>query len=586
MENGRKQRLTRRELLLGAGKLAGATAVAGLGATSAQAEPAAVSTPWDYETDVVCVGSGAAACSAAVAAADRGAKVIMVEKMPLTGGTTGKSGGVAWIPNHRFFRAQGVVDGKDDCLRYLARYSYPQLYTPDSPTLGLPARSYRLLEAFYDNGWRMLDRLHELGAVRFKEFNMWVANRPATDYADHLPENKVPRGRAIEPDVGGGASIGGASLVNAMETWLRQRDVPILTGHRVSRIVKEGKRVVGIEARNGDKLVRIRARRGVVFGTGGYSHNTELVNLHQPGLLGACAKTGSTGDFITLATEAGARMGSLDTAWRAQVVLDEALENRAVGRAADVLPGDSMIFVNKYGRRVVNEKRNYNDRTRVHFIYDPVREEYPNQLLFMVFDHRSLDAFGGNFPIPADTRESRFMIRGATIGELAANIAKRLAALAAKTGGVRLASDFLPELKATIERFNGYALAGRDPEFERGLHAYDNDWHLLFSARRPGSTQPPNRLPRICMHPFAGEGPYYAFILGAGALDTNSGPLINEKAEVLGHDDQPIPGLYGAGNCIASPARGAYWGAGATIGLALTFGYIAGSNAATAPAAT
>jgi len=575
-----KTKLSRRQLLLGAGKAAGAAAAMGLGASAAKAKGSENAEHWDYETDVICVGSGAAACAAAVTAAARGAKVMLLEKMPILGGTTGKSGGVAWIPNHAFLRAKGIDDTKEDCLRYMARYAYPQIYAADSPTLGLTASAYRLLAAFYDNGWRMLDHLQQIGAVRFKEFNMWQVNKPAADYADHLPENKVPKGRCVEPSAGAGASQGGGGLVHQMETWLRAHKVPVLTGHRVTKVVKNGERVIGVEARTGDKLVRIKARRGVVFGTGGYAHNTDLVGMHQTALLGSCAMPGSSGDFIPIAGQAGAQMGPMHTAWRTQVLLEEALENRAIGLGAFVLPGDSMIVVNKYGQRVVNEKRNYNDRTQVHFVYDPVRAEYPNQFLFMVFDQRSLDAFGGNFPLPVDRRESRFLIQGETLDDLARNIGQRLQALSAKTGGFALASQFAPVLHQTVERFNGHARKGSDPEFERGTHDYDRDWHLLFSALRSGTTQTPNALPNFTMHPIANKGPYFAFILGPGALDTNSGPLINERAELVGNDNRPIPGLYGAGNCIASPSHGAYYGAGGTIGLALTFGYIAGMHAA------
>jgi hypothetical protein len=196
----------------------------------------------------------------------------------------------------------------------------------------------------------------------------------------------------------------------------------------------------------------------------------------------------------------------------------------------------------------------------------------------MVFDERSLDAYGGAYPYPLDAN-TPYLIKGATLGELAGNIKSRLATVAAKAGSIQLAANFADELAATVKRFNGYAQSGVDPEFERGKHSYDIEWQKFFSKMRPGSKQQPNSMSNKTMYPLTDAGPYYAIILAPGALDTNAGPIINEKAQVLAADGKPIPGLYGAGNCIASPTREAYMGAGGTVGPAITFGYIAGMNA-------
>lgn len=565
--------LGRREVLAGASVAAAAAAV------SSTASAAPVRQRWDQETDVICVGSGAAAGTAAVTALSQGAKVMMIEKMPMTGGTTSKSGGVAWIPNNPILRANGIDDRKNDCLRYMARYAFPNEYTPNSPTLGLPELQYRLIEAFYDNASPAIEHLEKVGAVKFKQFMMWQVNRQPPDYADHLPENKVPKGRALEPADGPGVADGGYSLAAQLEQWVRSNGGTVVLDTRVTRLIKDGDRVIGVEAQQGEKTLRIRARRAVVFGTGGFSHNEELCKLHQPSLYGSCSMPSATGDFIDIATEAGARMGSLNTAWRTQIVLEEALESRAVGLGVFVLPGDSMIVVNKYGNRCVNEKRDYNDRTRAHFTFDPTKEEYPNHLMFMIFDERTIDAFGGSFPLPVDKREARFLVEAPTLDELSTKLSQRLATIADKTGRVELAPEFGRNLRASVQRFNGYAKAGEDPEFGRGLHEYDREWHPLFSWRREGTKYPVNPMPNITMHPIADKGPYYAFILGAGTLDTNAGPLINEKGQVLGRDNKPIGGLYGAGNCVASPARNAYFAAGGTIGLAIAYGYIAALNA-------
>ncbi|HEY5276680.1 MAG TPA: FAD-binding protein, partial [Coriobacteriia bacterium] len=108
------------------------------------------------------------------------------------------------------------------------------------------------------------------------------------------------------------------------------------------------------------------------------------------------------------------------------------------------------------------------------------------------------------------------------------------------------------------------------------------EW-TTFPPVAPGAEWPPTGSKNITMYPLSPKGPYHAIILGAGTLDTNGGPMINGKAQVLDTHGKPIPGLYGAGNCIASPTANAYWGAGSTIGPALTFGHIAGLNAMDEP---
>jgi 3-oxosteroid 1-dehydrogenase len=581
MGDGTAGKISRRQMLAGAGAAAGAAAALTVAGAAAAAQPA-----WDREADVVVVGGGAAGCAAAATAASLGDRVVLLEKEAILGGTTNKSGGVAWVPNNALLRARGVEDRRDDCLRYMARFAFPQTYTPNSPTLGLDPLSFRRLEAFYDHGAATVDHLRRIGAARYDTF--LVGGAPSPDYADHLPENKAPRGRSLTPvDASGKATAGtvgdGAVLIGAMEEYLAGKGVPLLTEHRVTAVIREGGRAVGVEAQANGRTLRIRARKGVVFGTGGYAHNTDLIGLHQKALYGSCAQPGATGDFIAIAGAAGAKMGDLGSAWRTQVVFEEALANRVLPLGVFFIPADSMFVVNRHGRRVVNEKRNYNDRTEVHFAFDPVAVDYPNQLLFMVFDARAVDGFGGGYPLPSPGRIGPHVIEGATMAELAAAIGRRLDGLADRSGGVRLAPGFADALQDTARRFDGYARDGKDPEFGRGGQAYDREWQSYFSIMREGSGEKPNPFPNPTMHPLRETGPYYAIILAAGALDTSGGPEIDEHARVLGADGEPIPGLYGAGNCIASPSREAYYGAGGTIGLCLTFGYLAARHAHAQP---
>jgi len=552
-----------------------------LGAVTLGSRDAQADVEWDREADILVVGSGIAAATAAITAHQNGDDVLVVEKAPITGGTTTKSAGVLWIPNNFTLKAKGIDDRKEDCLRYMVRFSYPQRFDPDSTTLGVSEGEYRLLEAFYDNAAPMVESLRTHGDLNIGEWRMFALDRPATDYLDNVPENKVPAGRALGPLKSDGSMGLGAELMNQLHAALKRRGVPVLTNHRAARIMlsPEG-RVIGLECDAAGKTVKFRARKAVIFGTGGYAHNVDFVDTYQSvSLLGACAMPWSTGDFIEIGAAAGARMGDLSTAWRSQIVLDEALQARTLAQGVFFPPGDSMVQVNRHGVRAVNEKRNYNDRTEAHGYYDPSRAEYPNLLLFMIYDQRSAEAFAGDYPFPAKSAGASHVLSGGTIGELTGRIAARLKEVSHHTGGFSLSPAFADNLAQTIARFNGYAKTGKDEEFQRGEAAYDNEWHLVFSPPREDSEWPANDLPSVTMYPFREEGPYYAIILAPGALDTSGGPAIDASARILNNDSKPIPGLYGAGNCIASPSGEAYYGAGHTIGLAATFGYIA-ANAA------
>jgi 3-oxosteroid 1-dehydrogenase len=565
-------KVNRRQLLVGTGAAAAAAAMPAQGAKSAPEH-------WDLDCDVLCVGSGAAGGTAAVIAAAEGARVIMIDKMPVLGGTTAKSSGLAWIFNNFAMRANGTADPKPDALKYAVRMGFPTEYDPASPTLGLDELRYKVVEAFYDHGAAAIDRLKALGVLEFRQFRLFNYDRLVVDYADHLPENKSPAGRALDP-VGGSQMSGGFSLASQLAGWLEKKGMPVLTETRATRILKDvSGRVIGIEADQAGKSIRIRARKGVIFGTGGFVHNVELCELHQPPIYGTCALPGATGDFLPLAQEAGARMGNLGLGWRGQFLLGEAIESRGVPWGVFMPPGDSMILVNKYGRRVVNEKRDYNDRTKAHFHFDASMAEYPNHLLFMLFDARAMDAFGGAFPIPVKPSEQPLLVQGADWKAVAAGLDAQLAQWSGRTGGVRLAGSFVATLGKTIHSYNGYAHVGHDPEFRRGDFRYDRDWDLLFSPRRPGTKQSANPYPNPVMHPFADQGPYYAVILAPGALDTAGGPQISADAQILAADGRPIPGLYGAGNCISAPTGQGYLGGGGTIGPAMTFGYIAARHA-------
>ncbi len=529
---------------------------------------------WAGEFDIIIAGSGAAAFAAAASATRHGSSVLMLEKAARPGGTTAKSGGGFWVPNNHHMRSDGFEDPRPDAIAYMARCSFPTRYNPDLPLLGLLQEDYDLLEAYYDKAAYVTEELDRTGAFKSTYF-LGARGDLFLDYFAHFPENQAPRGRCLGPAGPDGKLLPvGAELIRQLQVYCEQGDFELRTSYSVERLIlsPEG-HVQGVVAGHNGEQLAFKARKAVIFGTGGFSQNAQMsLNFLRGPIFGGCAVPTNTGDIVPITTAAGARLGNMNNAWWAQIVLEEALQNRSVATDAFNLPGDSTILVNRYGRRVVNEKMVYNERTQAHFYWNPVEGEFPNLLLFMIYDQRTIENLGERYAYPVQRAGTTapHVISGNTLAELETAINQRLQSLADKLpAGLMLDAEFGAQLEQTIQRFNRFAETGVDKDFHRGQHAIDQSFQ----------TQTDNGKPNPTLYPISGQGPYHCVILAAGTLDTKGGPRINPNGQITDRHGQPIPGLYGAGNCVASPAASAYWSGGATIGPALAFGYLAGEHA-------
>lgn len=567
-------------------KLGAASALVGAPAVVNFADSQAATRGWDKETDIVIVGSGASGSSAALFAKRAGADSIILDRMPIRGGTSAKSAAIIWVPNNSAMRALGIEDPKQDAIKYMVRFSYPSRYHPDAERYGVTELEYGLIEAFYDHAAQTLDDLAEMGALQTVSMYTWE-DKLLADYHPEAPEEKTPRGRALapqHPESGVGVyprnGGNGVELMRQLGAAVDAQGIPVLKRHRVERLIRRADgAVVGVEARlRDDSTITVRARKAVIFASGGFTHNLEYRHNYLRGpIFGGCAMPGSEGDFIRIGGAVGAAMGNLANGWWTQHVLEHALEFSSTPTGIWATPGDSMLQVDKYGRRLMNEKGNYNERTQVHFVFDPVHNEYRNLVSFLIFDKPTLDNYAGMYPYPAEGTElPPYVLQGASFDELAQKIRERLAHHAQRLSGFSLDANFDATLKDTIARFNDMAKTGKDLEFARGTSAIERDFHLFGAVKKPASLASPN----IALKALTDSGPYYCVMICGGTLDTKGGPKINTAMRVIDTFGAEIPGLYAVGNCTAHPAGEAYWAAGGTLGPGLTMGRIAGVNAA------
>jgi succinate dehydrogenase/fumarate reductase flavoprotein subunit len=538
---------------------------------------------WDLEADVVVLGSGGAALTAAISAYDFGARdVVILERSGMVGGTTAMSGGMLWIPNNHHQHEIGETDSDEDIIAYLDGLA-PGMLDPE--TLG----------AFLESGPEMLRYFADKTPVRLHAYPGFP------DYQPYIPGAKVHGGRCLDNDAFCFQQLGkwatkvnptkmrypvrgslleaangtldaetlayreqhdyrglGQALIGALFKAVLERKIPIQFEKRARKLIKEGARVIGVIAEGSDGDFRVCARQGVVIATGGFEWNQELVNTFLRGpLTGPVSVPENEGDGLLMAIEAGAKLGNMQNAWWQQTVLELKAQHRDAKPnyilASDERARPGAILVNRAGKRFVNEAANYNAMGIALPAFDAGSHTYYNLPYWLIFDER----YRNKYPVfTSDPGQEvpPYVMKANTLEELA------------DVAGIDARG-----LQETVARFNDLVRKGHDDDFNRGDNTYDN-WCFWGDP----AFEPPHRTLGVL-----DQAPYYAARMEAGALGTCGGPRTNGNAQVLDWDNNPIPGLYAAGNAMAAVMAHAYPGAGGTLGPGMTFGYIAGRHAAT-----
>ena len=542
-----------------------------------------------HEYDIIVVGSGAGGMTAALTAAHRGASVVVIEKAPHFGGSTARSGGGVWIPNNETLQADGVDDTPEAARDYL------------HAIIGDVVSKERL-DTYLERGPEMLGFVLRNSPLKMQ----WVPG-----YSDYYPEAPGGRvgGRSIEPTPFDASCLGpevdnlepdygkaplnvvltqadyktinllrrhpsglarvlrvgmrwlaakltgkhllgrGQALAAALRAGLLDAEVPVLLDTpMVDFCVDDNGRVSGVET--GDGRI-FHARLGVVLASGGFEHNEEMRKKYQREPIGTEWTVGAkanTGDGIRAGQKLGAAVELMDDAWWGPSIPLTGGPWFCI--AERTLPGG--IMVNASGTRFLNEAAPYVEA--VHAMYggefgvgDGPGENIPT---WMIIDQRYRDRyiFAGLQPkkrFPSRWLEAGVVVQADTVTELAE-----------KTG--------LPatQLTATVQRFNGFARTGVDEDFGRGNSGYDKYYG--------DPTNKPNPSLGVLDKP-----PFYAVKIVPGDLGTKGGLVTDADARVLRDDGSVIDGLYAVGNASAPVMGHTYAGPGATIGPAMTFGYLA-----------
>ncbi|MDX8356484.1 FAD-dependent oxidoreductase [Sphingopyxis terrae] len=520
--------------------------------------------------DVVVVGSGAAGLTAALTAAVAGKSVAIIEKSGYIGGTSAMSGGMTWIPANHYAAAAGLADSTDEALAYMRAASPP----------GWQETEDALWQAQIENGPQMLRFVEAHSPLRF-----CLTDVP--DPFEDLPGAKASRILSVEPiskrilgvyrkKIRRSTVPQRLTYHETMAANLFRRPVRGMLGHwrtllrrwRTDSIAQGGGLIVGLlkgcldagcrielstrvraltldetGAVNGVEIDRggvrdvVHARMGVILASGGFEWDTEMLAKHFPSEVDfKSGPSSNEGDGHKMAATVGATFAHMD---QGNIVIQPPIryEGKLHGLPLRIHTEPDAIIVDRNGRRFASEYE--------FWVYDRIMDRDENGDLIhqpaWVISHWPMVR---RTPLIGWLRHFQpgWLLKARTIEKLAD-----------MTG---LPPENLAE---TVARFNGFARAGEDRDFNRGAASpYERSLASSLGAMRE-----------------IDRPPYVAYRFRPSLLGTKGGVRTDCAGLALRADGSGIPGLYCAGNVMANPT-GARTPSqvGTTIGPYMTWGYI------------
>ena len=506
---------------------------------------------WDRDCDVLVVGSGGGALAGALIAASRGMRTIVIEKTDQFGGTTAYSGGGLWIPLSPPNQRAGVPDSPELLEQYLDatvgrdRIEMREAYLAAGPGVIEELETNPWLEfewrAFPDYFCEKPGALPDGRSIYALSFDATGHEKVIENLRQPLPPEK---GGWIEPFP---IMFGGRALLARLLVALSETDATLELGTALESLVVEDGRVTGAVATTASGPLRIRAARGVLLAAGGFERNADMRRRYQAPLaadwtLGA---PGNTGGPLQAAMDAGASVELLDDCWWAPglVLPDGTVSFRLFERGK---PGG--IIVNGAGERFANESLPYDRFGRA--MLEGHAGGVSHIPCWFVVDQTHVDKYGFATARPGKEIDPEWIDSGAVVK---ANTLEELAERIEVAGG---------GLSKAVEVFNEDARQGKDTRFQRGETAFDR----FFGD--------PKHEPNPNLGPLE-TAPYYAWKVEPADLGTKGGVRCDRNARALLEDGTVIPGLYAAGNTMASWTNRCYPGPGSPIGSCVVFSALA-----------